>query len=411
MPDIPETPQPLVRALSVPSLEEVQSLLVHLERNASAWKAHRLYALVSLLVWAGLTREEAIKLGIADIDVSAGTIRYRRREGWKKSPRRPLVSLDSNLTHVLGEWLPRVGSGCEWAFPGDQKIGPWHEGQSLRALKEAARGAGVEAIVNFESLHRFSERFGARTIPGLTLGALRKLPEGIPLPDMPAKPRNAPAAPVHDLTDDEVDRLMAMLRGQSATWKGNRLYCLVSLALMTGLARDELLDLGGENIRLDLTSPCLSIPGRTATTTLTADAAAILGRWVKRPDYTGKPVVFPNASLTGPWISDDDKNRTGFRSQLHDAAREAGIQGRVTYLALTRYWQRSGRNVVFGEAWRSVPDPDPIPDGPQQVWARGPKPKTPWRSRRRENLARGKILPPGNHPSRKSGSKGRTGRS
>jgi integrase len=365
VPEAGDVPSP--NGSSLPSREDVRRLLEHLQTRADTWRGYRLYALIATVVKTRLYRDEALELRVEDIDLVGGTIYVRRREATWSTAFPLRVPVSDTLKQVLGGWLQQAG--CEYAFPGERRAGPWNK--PLVGLKTAARAAGIGDI-NFEVLRLLP--FDVELPPtAATVGAAS--------PDSETRP----LAPARQLTLDEATRLMARLREDSATWEGHRLYAATALGLLAGLRRGEVLKLRIEHV--DLRGSRLRIPGRPPVV-LTPEAASILGGWIRRPDRGGRMDVFPGALLRGPWIGGNKKSK--FMNQFRAVAEAAGIPGRITFESLRHLWQDCAKRVELGEAWRAVDPPAPILKGPQPGRP-GPAPKS-------ENMRKGDRKTPARLP-------------
>jgi integrase len=361
-PAIPHPPDiPKANRISFPSMDEMNLYLKYLRSGADAtWEGHRGYALVATIVFAGLLRNEVMSLQINDIDLIKGTIRIRRREGLKKGWLRSSIGsqnpvrISDKLKPILAAWLPLTGSND--VFPGKRGAGAWKQGSKASDahgwIKAAALAAGVKTKINFEVLHRFH-----------VVNAVSDIPDIEPLEPIQSRGHDRSGddaqtlESLHELDIDEATRLMALLRRQSATWKGNRLYAAAALPLLAGLSKEEVLNLLVENVYFDRSKPMLII-GDKAPIILTADAAVILRRWLNRPDRGQMAHVFSGIASGNPWVG-NAKNH-GLRYELSQAALEVAIPGRVTIECLRRLWRRCGGYVQLGEAWRAIADPEPI---------------------------------------------------
>jgi integrase len=123
-----------VRHLSV---EEIRRLLRHLRSRADSgsWPEWRLYALVSLLAYCGLRRDEALFLRVEDLDLRAGIIwlaPHHRRELKTDDSEAP-VPIPPELAPILEAWLPLVDEVDQadelYVFPGVRGHGAWSGGK------------------------------------------------------------------------------------------------------------------------------------------------------------------------------------------------------------------------------------------------------------------------------------------
>jgi integrase len=166
MPKMPAIPAPEdfanVKPISSPPRSDVKKLLDHLLADSGrSWEAYRIYALAAVIVYAGLRRDEALRLKVADVDLAGGVIWIRRRQGmrWTRLP--DAIRMSADLRAILGGWLRRADS--EWVFPGKSRTGPWHQiggggrkrkSSALAHLKAAGRAAGIGPIT-FRELRQF----------------------------------------------------------------------------------------------------------------------------------------------------------------------------------------------------------------------------------------------------------------
>jgi integrase len=172
----------------LPSRDDILRLGEHLRKGSGTWEGHRLYALFSTVVLAGLRLGEALRLRVEDLDLAQGTIRVRRRDG---KPRRKFptpAQIPDELMPVLKEWLPRSGPPMEWVFPGKRRLSAWRitgtPGYApLAQLQRAARAAGIRRKVTFEGLYRYhaanvvlSVRLRPAGRPETTTSELERLP-------------------------------------------------------------------------------------------------------------------------------------------------------------------------------------------------------------------------------------------
>jgi integrase len=132
--------------------DQVTRLMIHLmDLSVTSWEGHRLYALAAIIVYGGLRKSEALELGMTDVDLASGRLRFGTGPSARRSRRMP-----AKLIEILGAWLPRTG--CRWAFPGTLLKGPWTGGspgsKAIDALKAAGRSVGIEGLT-FDLLREF----------------------------------------------------------------------------------------------------------------------------------------------------------------------------------------------------------------------------------------------------------------
>lgn len=199
--------------------DDVKRLWHCLRARTDTWEGNRLFALISVVVLAGLLREEALALEVDDLDMEKGMIRVRRREGFKYTRLPPRVPISRELRMVLEEWLPRVK--CKWVFPGRTRSGPWRGGGFSRTLLEltrAARSVGIEGEVRFMALRQFYAENAITNIP-FTVGARRLRPKADrpkPIPSIrvrgPKSPVLVRGKPKGPLTPAQYDAISLLLR-------------------------------------------------------------------------------------------------------------------------------------------------------------------------------------------------------
>lgn len=170
-PDFPHIPHPWempeVERDPAPSKGDVRRLLAYLKSRSADWEGHRLYALVAVIVLAGLRRNEALQLHVAAVDLDGGILRIWRRELKPTSAAPTVVRISPQLAPVLSGWMGRCGS--QWLFPGIRRAGPWGRGPGgktpLDHLKEAAEAAGIEhRPLTFDCLWHFHHK---EAVPGV----------------------------------------------------------------------------------------------------------------------------------------------------------------------------------------------------------------------------------------------------
>lgn len=121
------------------------------------WKRKRLRALVYLLTYTGVRKNEALGLQLRDLDFEERTfwIRPNERRKLKTRKSKQRLALALPLVRVLKPWSRETGS--EWLFPGVRRLGPWIDGASgYRALDEVqalGERAGVEGLTILSFRH------------------------------------------------------------------------------------------------------------------------------------------------------------------------------------------------------------------------------------------------------------------
>lgn len=140
--------------------EQVARLLVWTEARAHDWRGLRLHALVALLAYTGLRRNEALTRKVADVDLTARVVivRSRRRARLKTRASAAPVPIPEALLPVLAKWLPETGA--EWLFPNVSRSGPWTGGnlrdRPLGQLHAAGEAAGVGRVTFAMLRHTFA---------------------------------------------------------------------------------------------------------------------------------------------------------------------------------------------------------------------------------------------------------------
>jgi integrase len=155
------------------TLKQIDEQLEALAENV------QLQAMVAMLIYAGLRREELLWLTPEDLDWSGGTfgiIRMRAKtvagESWQpKTKRNRAVPISSRLRHYLDKWRLKH-SGGTWFFPSPWKTrwDPDNFSQDLRAANAKAQlvwGAldyrhtfGSQLAMKNESLYKISTLMG-----------------------------------------------------------------------------------------------------------------------------------------------------------------------------------------------------------------------------------------------------------
>lgn len=119
------------------TLAQIDEQLEHLSSNL------QLQAMVAVLIFAGLRREELLWLTPEDLDLSAGKhgmLRIRAKtidaQSWQpKTKRNRAVPVSSRLRLFLDKWRLKHGTG-KWLFPSPQGIW-WDPDNFSRALRDA----------------------------------------------------------------------------------------------------------------------------------------------------------------------------------------------------------------------------------------------------------------------------------
>ena len=404
-PEFPKIPQVIDRGQATKTFDDatpnhVQRFLNHLRIRSGTWEGRRLYTLVATITFAGLFRDEALKLRVEQCDLEEGFIFFPDREVRNRSIFPPHVRIEPTLVLILANWLPF--SRSEWVFPGKTRVGPWTGGKPgvrpLHQLQEEGRECGWPGVT-FESLRRFHLAHAVPNIPivahdplpalaGETLqeedpqpsspswlssraGRPGQAPELVETAEVATSPSwsTAPRSPAEStpgrrtkatpITPDEATRLMVHLLQGSETWDGHRLYAVVGTALLTGLRKGEVLNLRVDDC--DLEGGSLRIPQRPLPCFLRAEAKVILAEWL--PNVAGRtPWLFPGTKLMGPWIG----GRPGEKptQRLKKAARAVGLEG-VTFESLRRHHNQSLEGWLLSEEFGTTAPPTRFAEGPQ----------------------------------------------
>ena len=315
------------------SEDDVRLYRTYLRNRTATFENRRFYVWVEIALWMGLRRAEVQGLRWEHIGTGPGKIR-----------------IPAKLKPLLEEWHDYLGPSCPFVIPGKTMVGPWKGGGGKhisRELQETARAAGIEGFVGFASLRRFFEEFSEPSVPCLD-------------DPVPYGPGRAEVAPPHKLSPDDVTKLMAYLRANSASFEGHRLYLSTGLMVLTGLVPEDLREVRINDVDIDRCM--LQVPGRLPTV-LDHQAAEILKPWARRANQGDSPFLLPDDRRTGQWLkhATGSRNATApLRRQLAAAAAAAGIPGTVTPRSLRRFWEACDGRVELGEAWRNTPQPRPI---------------------------------------------------
>ena len=108
-----------------PSMADMEKLLSRQSQAAAqSWTDYRGYALTATGAFTGLHIRELRDLLVTDLDLEAGKIEVRRREGMKERPGfRHRVDIPRQLHPILAKWKTFVVG--DWLFPGNNQRGPW----------------------------------------------------------------------------------------------------------------------------------------------------------------------------------------------------------------------------------------------------------------------------------------------
>jgi integrase len=143
----------------------------------SQWRARRLYALVAVVAYTGLRKQEALRLRVEDIDIPGRFIHVVARRGseLKTDASAAPVPMPDALAAVLAEWLPHLALPTDapnppgpmpeanpsgkrdpgWAFPNAYRTGPWQGGsrgyRPIDRIRRLGARCGIEGFT-FQSL-------------------------------------------------------------------------------------------------------------------------------------------------------------------------------------------------------------------------------------------------------------------
>lgn len=126
--------------------------------TADSWEAHRLYALVALVAYTGVRRDEATRMMISDVDLAHGLAHIVERRRLKTEASAAPVPIPPELREILSAWIPR--SGPVWLFPGIRRRGPWVggslEGRPIGQLHAVADELGIDGMTWQSLRHTFA---------------------------------------------------------------------------------------------------------------------------------------------------------------------------------------------------------------------------------------------------------------
>lgn len=117
--------------------EEVSKLLAFLAGRArdGGWKQKRLYTVTAMIAYTGLRKLEALRMHVADIDLSRGVAFVVPRHRLKTEAAAAPIPIPPELVPILKDWYPHAGD--PWLFPGVTGVGAWTGGcPGYRALDE-----------------------------------------------------------------------------------------------------------------------------------------------------------------------------------------------------------------------------------------------------------------------------------
>ena len=126
-------------------------------QNPGDWRSRRLHALVAVVAYTGIRRNEALCLRWQDVDFERGIIEiepHYLRELKTDASGQPVPG-PPELMPILEAWRP--SSDPVWVFPGWRGGGPWRGGRSgcrpIDHLRRAGLRVGIPSL-SFQSLRR-----------------------------------------------------------------------------------------------------------------------------------------------------------------------------------------------------------------------------------------------------------------
>lgn len=137
--------------LDAPTAEQMTGLLNLLLDRSITWEGHRLFALVMIVAYAGLRRNEALNLRWEHCDIADRIFRVM------SAPlARRVRPMPAKIAEVLDRWRPHCDS--EWVIPHKLLTGPWTGGppgqKPIHRLRDAGQMAGIDHL-SFERLGAF----------------------------------------------------------------------------------------------------------------------------------------------------------------------------------------------------------------------------------------------------------------
>lgn len=112
---------------------------------------HRAYTVVSVLLYAGLRREEAVTLTWGEVDLEDRTLRVIG-----KGSKERIVPIPPKLAEVLTAWRYR-GEGSPWLFPSSQREGEHMSAITLwKDVADAAQSASLTGVTPHRLRHSYA---------------------------------------------------------------------------------------------------------------------------------------------------------------------------------------------------------------------------------------------------------------
>lgn len=129
-------------------------------RAAEGWPWDRLRVAAAVVAYTGLRRNEALRLRVEDVDLTAGVLRVlasRQAGGRLKTTRSAApVPAPPALVDLLATWSP----GSDWLVPNRSRSGPWVGGspgtKPLDRLRQAGLDVGVEGLTWLSLRHSWA---------------------------------------------------------------------------------------------------------------------------------------------------------------------------------------------------------------------------------------------------------------
>jgi integrase len=203
------------------------------------------------------------------------------------------------------------------------------------AAENYAQGTTSTMVVRLRTITREGHR---------DLGLLRSMPDFPEMRDPRHLPRSVRSVPP---PETEIRCLLIYLRDDSESWEGGRLYALVSLIALSGIALTQALQLRVTDIHLETNTIDVRVQrsGRIKSKRLSNEAIAILRSWLPR---TKCDHVFPGKEQVGPWHISGREEGNGPHPALNAATRAARLS-HITFEQLRRFHaEQSVTSMQFG---------------------------------------------------------------
>jgi integrase len=129
----------------------------------SAWRARRIYVVTAIIAHCALRRNEALRLYVVDVDLSARLIHVVPRSPLKTQASSQFVPMPDALLPIVEDWLIHRQDGppglvpprSVWLNPNLNRRNPWTGGRPgckpLDVMQDAAKRAGVDGA-SFQAL-------------------------------------------------------------------------------------------------------------------------------------------------------------------------------------------------------------------------------------------------------------------